>query len=121
MMNVKIVLSKMKPHYDAMLLSYGADEDRRLGITGEGPEGVFSARAFVGWCDGLPQFQNLLPDLQIGEHAVIVGQGNVALRAARTLLVRLDHLRKTDITEQATRYVRGLELLLSCTCISTDL
>jgi adrenodoxin-NADP+ reductase len=96
-----IALSKMKPHYDAMLFSYGADEDRRLGIPGEDLKGVFSARAFVGWYNGLPQFQNLQPDLQSGEHAVVVGQGNVALDVARILLAPLDHLRKTDITEQA--------------------
>lgn len=96
-----IELSKMKPHYDAMLFSYGADEDRRLGISGEDLKGVFSARAFVGWYNGLPQFQNLQPNLQTGEHAVVVGQGNVALDVARILLAPLDHLRKTDITEQA--------------------
>lgn len=98
-----IELSKMKPHYDAMLFSYGADEDRRLGIPGEDLKGVFSARAFVGWYNGLPQFQNLQPDLQSGEHAVVVGQGNVALDVARILLAPLDHLRKTDITEQAVQ------------------
>ncbi|KAF9693152.1 hypothetical protein EKO04_008742 [Ascochyta lentis] len=96
-----IELTKLKPHYDAMLFSYGADEDRRLGIPGESLEGVFSARAFVGWYNGLPQFQNLKPNLQSGEHAVVVGQGNVALDVARILLAPLDHLRKTDITEQA--------------------
>lgn len=96
-----IELSKMKPHYDAMLFSYGADEDRRLGIPGEDLKGVFSARAFVGWYNGLPQFQNLQPDLQSGEHAVVVGQGNVALDVARILLAPLEHLKKTDITEQA--------------------
>ena len=96
-----IELAKLKPHYDAMLFSYGADEDRRLGIPGEDLEGVLSARAFVGWYNGLPQFQGLKPDLLSGEHAVIVGQGNVALDVARILLAPLDHLRKTDITEQA--------------------
>ncbi|KAF3052294.1 NADPH-adrenodoxin reductase [Didymella keratinophila] len=96
-----IELARMKPHYDAMLFSYGADEDRRLGIPGEDLKGIFSARAFVGWYNGLPQFQNLQPDLQSGEHAVVVGQGNVALDVARILLAPLDHLRKTDITEQA--------------------
>ncbi|OSS53294.1 hypothetical protein B5807_02637 [Epicoccum nigrum] len=96
-----IELTKLKPHYDAMLFSYGADEDRRLGIPGEDLEGVLSARAFVGWYNGLPQFQGLKPDLLSGEHAVVVGQGNVALDVARILLAPLDHLRKTDITEQA--------------------
>ena len=96
-----IELAKLKPHYDVMLFSYGADEDRRLGIPGEDLKGVFSARAFVGWYNGLPQFQNLEPDLLSGEHAVVVGQGNVALDVARILLAPLDHLKKTDITEQA--------------------
>src|SRR5690242_16505968 len=36
-----IELAKLKPHYDAILFSYGADEDRRLGIPGEDLEGVF--------------------------------------------------------------------------------
>ena len=98
-----ISLAQLKPHYDAMLFSYGADEDRRLGIPGEDLEGVLSARAFVGWYNGLPQFQNLKPDLQSGEHAVVVGQGNVALDVARILLAPLEHLKGTDITEQAVQ------------------
>lgn len=96
-----IDLVKMKPHYDAILFSYGASEDRRLGIPGEDLPGVFSAREFVGWYNGLPQFQNLAPDLEAGDQAVIIGQGNVALDVARILLSPLNHLRSTDITEQA--------------------
>lgn len=96
-----IELSKLKPHYDAMLFSYGATEDRKLGIPGEHLPGVFSAREFVGWYNGLPQFQNLKPDLLAGEQAVVIGQGNVALDVARILLTPVDTLRTTDITEQA--------------------
>lgn len=96
-----IDLSTMKPHYDAILFSYGASEDRKLGIPGEELSGVFSAREFVGWYNGLPQFQNLAPDLEAGDKAVIIGQGNVALDVARILLTPVDTLRKTDITEQA--------------------
>jgi adrenodoxin-NADP+ reductase len=96
-----VALAALKPHYDAILFSYGADEDRQLGIPGEDLDGVFSARAFVGWYNGLPQFQHLKPDLQAGEHAVVIGQGNVALDVARILLSPVDALRHTDITEQA--------------------
>ncbi|KAF2127598.1 FAD/NAD(P)-binding domain-containing protein [Dothidotthia symphoricarpi CBS 119687] len=96
-----IGLSKLKPHYDAILFSYGASEDRKLGIPGEDLPGVFSAREFVGWYNGLPQFQNLKPDLLAGDHAVVIGQGNVALDVARILLTPVDTLRSTDITEQA--------------------
>jgi adrenodoxin-NADP+ reductase len=94
-------LVKMKPHYDAILFSYGASEDRKLGIPGEDLKGVYSAREFVGWYNGLPQFQNLAPDLQAGEQAVVIGQGNVAMDVARILLTPVETLQTTDITDQA--------------------
>ncbi|RAR14098.1 NADPH:adrenodoxin oxidoreductase mitochondrial precursor [Stemphylium lycopersici] len=103
--NVKVgydvELAKMRPHYDAILFSYGASEDRQLGIPGEDVPGVYSARSFVGWYNGLPQFQGLKPNLQAGEQAVVIGQGNVALDVARILLSPVDALRSTDIAEQA--------------------
>lgn len=96
-----IDLAKMKPHYDAILFSYGASYDRKLGIPGEDLPGVYSAREFVGWYNGLPQFQHLAPDLEAGDQAIIIGQGNVALDVARILVTPLDRLRSTDITDQA--------------------
>ncbi|RMZ70060.1 hypothetical protein GMOD_00000105 [Pyrenophora seminiperda CCB06] len=96
-----IELAKMKPHYDAILFSYGASEDKQLGIPGEDLPGVYSARSFVAWYNGLPQFQDLDPNLQAGEQAVVIGQGNVALDVARILLTPVDVLRKTDMAEQA--------------------
>tara|TARA_R110002003_G_scaffold296_13_gene18709 strand:- start:2788 stop:3681 length:894 start_codon:yes stop_codon:yes gene_type:complete len=96
-----IALNQLKPHYDAILFSYGASEDRKLGIPGEELPGVFSAREFVGWYNGLPQFQGLQPQLQAGEQAVVIGQGNVALDVVRMLLTPVDTLKSTDITEQA--------------------
>lgn len=94
-------LASLKPHYDAILFSYGASEDRKLGIPGEELPGVYSAREFVGWYNGLPQFGNLSPNLLAGDQAVVIGQGNVALDVARILLTPVDDLRHTDITEQA--------------------
>lgn len=35
--------------------SYGAEDHQALGIPGEELPGVFSARAFVGWYNGLPE------------------------------------------------------------------
>jgi adrenodoxin-NADP+ reductase len=96
-----VALKDMKPHYDAMLFSYGASEDKKLEIPGENLPGVYSAREFVGWYNGLPQFQGLKPQLQAGEEAVIVGHGNVALDVARILLTPVDRLSTTDITEEA--------------------
>ena len=55
----------------------------------------------MGWYNGLPEYRDLNPDLQSGESAVVVGQGNVALDVARALLTHIDTLKKTDMTEYA--------------------
>lgn len=94
-------LKTIAEHYDSILFAYGASKDKTLGLPGEELEGVHSARAFVGWYNGLPEYANLKPDLQSGDSAVILGQGNVALDVARMLLAPIDELRKTDITEAA--------------------
>jgi len=95
-------LTLVTPHYDAILFAYGASKDRILGIPGEDAlKGIYSARAFVGWYNGLPEYANLAPDLNNGEQAIVIGQGNVALDVARILLSDIDTLRKTDITEAA--------------------
>lgn len=89
-------------HYDAIVFAYGASKDKRLGIPGESElQGIYSAREFVGWYNGLPEYAGLAPDLTKGDEAVIIGQGNVALDVARMLLENVDILRKSDITEAA--------------------
>ncbi|XP_010629047.1 NADPH:adrenodoxin oxidoreductase, mitochondrial isoform X2 [Fukomys damarensis] len=85
--------------------SYGAEDHQALGIPGEELPGVCSARAFVGWYNGLPENQALAPDLSC-DTAVILGQGNVALDVARILLTPPEHLEKTDITEVALGVLR---------------
>lgn len=55
----------------------------------------------MGWYNGLPEYADLSPDLESGEEAIIIGQGNVALDVARTLLTDIDSLRKTDMTDHA--------------------
>ncbi|KAL8830532.1 MAG: hypothetical protein Q9191_001379 [Dirinaria sp. TL-2023a] len=95
-------LTSFRDHYDAVVFAYGASKDRKLGIPGEDNlKGIYSARAFVGWYNGLPEYADLAPNLEAGEEAVIIGQGNVALDIARTLLCDIDRLQKTDMTEQA--------------------
>lgn len=51
-----------------------------------------SATKFIGWYNGLPADKDIKVDLN-AEHAVIVGQGNVALDVARILLTPVDKLR----------------------------
>ncbi|KAI0478778.1 nucleotide-binding domain-containing protein [Xylariaceae sp. FL0804] len=97
-----IPLGSMLRHYDAVVFAYGASKDKKLGVPGESAlRGIFSAREFVGWYNGLPEYAGLAPDLSRGEEAVIVGQGNVALDCARMLLENVDVLRRSDITDAA--------------------
>lgn len=95
-----ISLAQLRQHYDAVLLTYGAEEDKILGIENEDAKNVVAARNFVGWYNGLPSDSNLKFDLS-GPRAAILGQGNVALDVARILLSPIDELAKTDVTEHA--------------------
>ncbi|CAH2100051.1 unnamed protein product [Euphydryas editha] len=95
-----ISLLQLREHYDAVLLTYGADEDKTLGIENEDAYNVLAARNFVGWYNGHPRDKDLKVDLS-GHTAAILGQGNVALDVARILLSPLDILKKTDITDYA--------------------
>lgn len=102
-----IDIHELKPRYDAIVLSYGASQDQRLGIPNEDiAKNLFSARAFVGWYNGHPDYADLNPDLTSSDTAVVVGQGNVALDVARVLLAPLDLLEKTDIAEHALQALR---------------
>lgn len=95
-------LADLTPHYNAIIFAYGATKDRKLGVSGEDNlKGIYSARDFVGWYNGFPEHEALAPDLESGEEAVIIGQGNVALDVARTLLSHVSSLRKTDMTGYA--------------------
>ncbi|KAK4176903.1 hypothetical protein QBC36DRAFT_328207 [Triangularia setosa] len=98
-----VPLSSILRHYHAVVFSYGSSEDRKLGIPGEDLKGVFSAREFVGWYNGLPEYADLNPDLSLGFHddTLIIGNGNVAMDVARILLKTPEELAKTDIAAHA--------------------
>ncbi|KAM4526669.1 NADPH:adrenodoxin oxidoreductase, mitochondrial [Fundulus diaphanus] len=95
-----VTVDELQQAYHAVVLSYGAEGNRRMGVPGEDLPGVYSAKDFVGWYNGLPSCRKLSPDLSC-KTAVILGQGNVALDVARILLSPLDILKKTDITQPA--------------------
>ncbi|PHT41465.1 hypothetical protein CQW23_20319 [Capsicum baccatum] len=93
-----ISLAELRELYDAVVLSYGAESDQALGIPGEELAGIYAAREFVWWYNGHPDCRNLAPDLKSSDTAVIIGQGNVALDAARILLRPTTELATTDIS-----------------------
>ncbi|XP_066421821.1 NADPH:adrenodoxin oxidoreductase, mitochondrial isoform X2 [Molothrus aeneus] len=53
-----VTVPELQQAYHAVVLSYGAEDNRVLGIPGENLPGVYSARAFVGWYNGLPENQD---------------------------------------------------------------
>ncbi|XP_076905418.1 NADPH:adrenodoxin oxidoreductase, mitochondrial-like isoform X2 [Bidens hawaiensis] len=96
-----ISLSELCQMYHVVVLAYGAESDRNLGIPGEDLRGVHSAREFVWWYNGHPDFCHLAPDLKSTDTAVVLGQGNVALDVARVLLKQPAELATTDIASHA--------------------
>ncbi|XP_039289338.1 NADPH:adrenodoxin oxidoreductase, mitochondrial-like isoform X2 [Nilaparvata lugens] len=95
-----VSLKQLKDAYHSVVLAYGADSDKEFGIPGESLRNVISARSFVGWYNGLPEDQGLVPDLSC-EDVVVLGQGNVAIDVSRVLLKSVDVLKTSDITENA--------------------
>jgi ferredoxin--NADP+ reductase len=86
--------------YDAVVYAVGASDDKPLAIPGERLPGSCSAREFVAWYNGHPDYRHLQFDLS-GPRAVIVGTGNVALDVARMLTLPAPELARTDIAEHA--------------------
>uniref|UniRef100_A0A0E0JYF7 NADPH:adrenodoxin oxidoreductase, mitochondrial n=1 Tax=Oryza punctata TaxID=4537 RepID=A0A0E0JYF7_ORYPU len=102
-----VSLSELRKTYDVVVLAYGAESDRSLGIPGEDLRGIYSAREFVWWYNGHPDMCNLAPDLRSTDSAVVLGQGNVALDVARILLRCTSELAATDIADYALDALRG--------------
>jgi len=90
----------LERHYHAIIYTFGAETDRKLGIPGEDLPGSHAATAFVGWYNAHPDYAHLDFDLS-GERAVVIGNGNVALDVARMLALTEDELRETDTADHA--------------------
>ncbi|NBV41833.1 NADP oxidoreductase [bacterium] len=95
---IDITIDELRQYYDAVIVSVGAQSDRRLGVPGEDLTGSHSATEFVGWYNGHPDFQQCQFDLK-ADSVAVVGQGNVAIDVTRILAKPIAELRKTDIPE----------------------
>jgi len=101
-----VSLSELRGVYDAVVLAYGCDDDKKLGLVGEELEGVLSAREFVAWYNGHPCFVSVGDKVKSalsrrpnddGNKVVVIGQGNVALDCARVLAKGGKGLYDTDV------------------------
>lgn len=95
-----IFLADLQEHYDQVIFTVGAQGDRELGVPGEKLAGSSSAREFVAWYNGHPDYRDFQVDLS-HKSVVVVGVGNVALDVARILAKTADELRCTDIADHA--------------------
>ena len=95
-----ISIDELRASHHAVVLTCGAETDRRLGIPGEDLPGSYTATEFVGWYNGHPDYRDREFDLS-HETAVIIGQGNVAADVSRILAKTVDELQHTDIAQHA--------------------
>lgn len=93
-------IAELQATHHAVVLAYGAQDDRRMGIPGEELHGSYTATEFVGWYNGHPDYRDRTFDLN-HEVAVVVGQGNVAADVCRILSKAVDELRSSDIAAHA--------------------
>lgn len=122
-----ISLTSLSSLYDIVILAYGCQEsDKQLGIPGEDTLcGVLSAREFVAWYNGHPEFGHVgaivkqclwkgsssssksNDDSISPARVVVIGQGNVALDVARILVKGTNGLIDTDIPSSVLHILRG--------------
>lgn len=95
-----VTIAELEAMYDAVVLATGAPHDKKLGLEGEDLSGVHGSAAFVGWYNGHPHFAALDPDVS-GSHAVVIGNGNVALDVARILAKTRAEFAGSDIVTHA--------------------
>jgi ferredoxin/flavodoxin---NADP+ reductase len=86
--------------YHVVVYAVGSSDDNRLGIPGEDRPGSHAATEFVAWYNGHPEYADRRFDLS-AERAVVIGNGNVAIDAARMLVLDPDELAPTDTADHA--------------------
>ncbi|MGW4233980.1 FAD-dependent oxidoreductase [Streptomyces sp. NPDC004980] len=101
-----ITREELAAHHDAVVYAVGAGADRRLGIPGEELSGSISATTFVSWYNAHPEVAADAVGLS-AERVVVVGNGNVAVDAARILVSDPDTLAGSDIAGHALDALRS--------------
>ncbi len=101
-----VAVDELMALYDAVVLATGAPADRSLDIPGADLPGVVGSAAFVGWYNGHPDYAALNPPLGTA-HAVVIGNGNVALDVARILAKTPEEFAGSDIVSHALEDLRA--------------
>jgi adrenodoxin-NADP+ reductase len=123
--NVKVgwdvTVTELRSMYDVVLLAYGCESDRKLILPGSHLPQILSAREFVAWYNGHPDFvhvgEQVSKALHVtaadtvqsvrNAHVVVIGHGNVALDCARILAKGCQNLYDTDIATHTFPVIGG--------------
>ena len=95
-----INVEDLHQYYHQILYSTGTEGDRMLNIPGEDLNNIHSAREFVAWYNGHPDYKDYEFDLS-QEKAAVIGVGNVAVDVARILCRTTEELHKSDMATHA--------------------
>ncbi|CAN5220720.1 FAD-dependent oxidoreductase [soil metagenome] len=95
---VDVSLDELRDHYDAVILSTGAERDRPLEIPGADLERSYGGADFVAFYDSHPDRPKTW-DLSTAKSVAVLGVGNVALDVSRILARTGDELLYTDIPD----------------------
>jgi len=104
-----VTVEELRRHYHQIVYATGNEADRRLGIPGEGIARCTPATVFVGWYNGHPDYRQAQIDLSV-QRVAVVGNGNVAVDAARILLRTSAELEQTDIAAHALEALRNSQV-----------
>lgn len=107
-----VTLDRLRKLYSCVVLAYGASSDTLLNIENEAANGIFSARSFVNWYNGHPEYRHISNKLNFKDvtDVVIIGNGNVAVDCARILAKSVDELEKTDICIDALHALKRSQI-----------
>jgi len=104
-----VTLNTLQQNYSAIILAYGASSDKKLHLPGEDSPGVLSARSFVNWYNGHPDFQYIGDQIDWSsiQTVLVIGQGNVAIDCARIVAKEATDLMNTDITSASLHKLKN--------------
>ncbi|HEX4904745.1 MAG TPA: FAD-dependent oxidoreductase, partial [Acidimicrobiales bacterium] len=104
---VHVSHGELEAGHDAVVYATGAARPRTLDIAGEHLAGVVSGVALAGWFNGDIGVPGPAAGALRQKRAVVVGNGNVALDAARLLLTPPERLVATDMGPEALAALHG--------------
>ena len=103
-----ISLAELRQRFHAVIYGVGARGANTIGFVGEQDPAVVHAGDVVGWYNGRPSEPGVEPFAMPldQERVVIIGNGNVALDIARTLLAPVESLQHTDMPAGVVEQLR---------------